>query len=1167
MELMQLVHLAAFALIIMVIAYRLPKLAMSRPTAWLMLVALVTLTGLTAWRQLPLELMPNVSYGHVSIYIDVRGGMPPPEVERLVTKPVEAAMGTVSKLKRIISTSKKHRAIISLEFEPGTNMDLATLEVREKFLSVKSQLPKMIEKPVIAHYEEADAPVVIAALTSQNQSPEMLRQLVERSLKEHLLRLEGVANIEIGGGRTRKILVELDKHHMVAQGLSTQQIVSVLEQNNLTVRVGSLAQDHIQMGVRALGAFRSLDEIRHLGLAVTEQGGMIRLRDIGTVKDDYLAAESHSRLNAKTAVTLYIQKESSANTVAVVKKVETLLRQFKQDLPTDVTLAVISNQGQQIKSALQAVAMTLVFGICLVVLVISWFLAIQPVTRLLCIGLLSLLLLSIMASNIWQFSFAVNVSLVLIILMLTGLLAWWRKDMRPAFIVAGSMPVTLLITLSWIYIEQYSLNVMTLAGLVLGIGMLVENAIVVLENYDYRLRQSPHLPAQHIMAKSAQEMIAPMMGGTLTTIVVFLPFAMLQKQAQLLFAGIAFTVTATLLASLLTSLTWVPALGAMLPPPEKRVTDTTVSHMTVWIKRLAQRWRAIKRSLKLRLRKHRLLLIMLGVVVVTVSLFVTTHLTPWVTAYAVLVLAGLTAGVAMVVYYGNGLKWIITHRWVTFLLVAVLTLLSGLIFITALPKDFMAASEQSEFVVYIECSSGLRLDISNQVVQEVEEKIKNTVAIKSALKHLSSRVEGWSSKVYVTLKPRHQRTLSTQDVIDRLRPELNSIGEAYDTFIYFSEPRQGKELVLDVYGYHYETLARLAMQLANGLAQIPGLSDIKVRYRPGRPEASIKLQASRVAQFGLTNRGVAEAVHAQIQGLRATSFYHDDNDIETVVRLKPNQVATMAQLKKLQLATPKLGHIPLEHISDFEFGLSPSEIWHQDKTRMIQVSANLGNRPLGQAAQAAQKIIAKTTFPEDYYADLGGDYEAMVAANRSFWIALLLTLLLIFMVLAALFESWQQPVIMMISVVLASIGAVAALAVTGCTVSLGVSIGLLMLGGIVVNNGIMLVDRINHCRAAWPHISLTKIVIWAGKQRRRPILITATTTLFGLLPMALDQSDSAVLWRPLAITVIGGLISGTVMTLLIVPSVYLFFDSSRVWIREKSYHRYQQLLMLFSPQK
>jgi HAE1 family hydrophobic/amphiphilic exporter-1 len=399
----QLAHLTVLGLLtLLLVARRLPMFAMTRPVTLGVILSALGIFGAAALLQLPVELMPNVAYGNVTVFIDVRGGMPPPEVERLVTKPVEEAMGSVSHLRNLFSSSKKDRSVVTLEFEPGTNMDLAALEVREKFLRVKHRLPSEIEKPIIARYEESDAPVLIAALTSDLQTPEELRRLVDADLKDRLLRVDGVANVEVGGGRERKIVVDVDRAKLAAVGLPIKRAVGILEQNNLNLRAGQVADNPtLVMGVRAVGAFRTLEDIRNMTLTVDKNGGRVRLKDIANVQDSFLENESFSRLDAKSAVTVYVQKESMANTVRVAGQVGEVLELFRTRLPKDVQLVVITDQRRAILSSVEAVRITLIYGVALVVLILPLFLAKTAGSKGLAWIFLSLLAVTMVGS--WAF--------------------------------------------------------------------------------------------------------------------------------------------------------------------------------------------------------------------------------------------------------------------------------------------------------------------------------------------------------------------------------------------------------------------------------------------------------------------------------------------------------------------------------------------------------------------------------------------------------------------------------------------------------------------------------------------------------------------------------------------------------------------------------------------
>jgi HAE1 family hydrophobic/amphiphilic exporter-1 len=1167
----QLAHLTLLGLLILLVARRLPMFAMTRPVTLGVILSALGIFGAAALLQLPVELMPNVAYGNVTVFIDVRGGMPPPEVERLVTKPVEEAMGSVSHLRNLFSSSKKDRSVVTLEFEPGTNMDLAALEVREKFLRVKHRLPSGIEKPIIARYEESDAPVLIAALTSDRQTPEELRRLVDADLKDRLLRVDGVANVEVGGGRERKIVVDVDRAKLAAMGLPIKRAVGILEQNNLNLRAGQVADNPtLVMGVRAVGAFRTLEDIRNMTLTVDKNGGRVRLKDIANVQDSFLENESFSRLDAKSAVTVYVQKESMANTVRVAGQVGEVLELFRTRLPKDVELVVITDQRRAILSSVEAVRITLIYGVALVVLVLPLFLAKTAGSKGLAWLFLTLLTVTMVGSWAFRLPLAGTELLAAGVGLLMLVLSLFRPDLRSAAVVALSIPVSVCVTLALMYLEGITINVMSLSGIVLGIGLLVDNAVVVMENYDRLMTENPNGNRKEIMAQAAREMEGPMVGGTLTTVVVFLPFSLLAKQTQLLFAGISFTVTASLFASLFVALTLVPALGALIDPHHFKETRLDEWMKTAWGRCKSIFPRGLLNIQKFRERlKPRIPLPLgedvpkgqvrglvdgkkwlfpaVGLLLIGVfSILIGTTQKSWLGALsganAGLAAAAVALGVWKLRRYADHLtqafhhpKWLLGAAGIVFL-AAIAT------FIKVLPKDLMASSEQNEFVVFVELDTGVRLDISNEIVQEVERTVRDHPKIKHTVKNVSSKVEGWSSKVYVTLKDRTERRETTQDVINTLRPDVDKVLEKYEkeykAFCYFSEPRSGKEIFVELFGRDYDTMAKVALEVAGRMGKLPGLSDVKIRYRPGRPQISVIVDPVRAAQFGLDTQEISESLHAQMRGLRATTFYEKSEEVETVVRLEPSQRETLDQMKNLLLSLPTGEQVPLANVAQIEGDLSPSEIWHRNRARMIQVSANLGNTSLESAANAVKEALKQVSFPPEYYADIGGQYEDLVQADKDFWKAMALTLFLVFLVMACQFESYSQPFVIMATVPLSLIGAVAALGVFGATVTLGVSVGLLMLGGIEVNKGIMLIDRIHLIQAANPEGGLAGAIVTAARTRIRPIFMTTATTVLGLIPMALDRSESASLWSPLAITVVGGLISSTVLTLFVVPVLY-----------------------------
>ncbi|MCB4755986.1 MAG: efflux RND transporter permease subunit [Elusimicrobia bacterium] len=1042
----QLIVLVVFAGLILTFARRLPAFSLERPISLLMSLVGLSLGGLLAFWVLPVELMPNASFGVITITTPVRGGMSPTEIERQVTKPVEEAVSTVSHVRNLVSHSANGKSVVSIEFEPGSDMDFAALDVREKFSRVKAQLPKEIEPPIIAHYRESDVPVYITALTSQKKSAEELRFLVDRDLKEKLLRVRGMANVDVAGGRERKIIIDVDHDRLSAHGLDIRQVVDAVEKANVNLRGGDLLTGSRQAALRTLGQYSSVDEIGRTILGISPQGTSLHVRDVADVRDDYLEPESLARLNSHSAVTVYLQKESGANTVQVVKRARRVMADFKKTLPEGVSLIEISDQAEAILDAVGAVRETLFVGILLIVIILSLFLGLQS-----------------------------------------------------AMVVAVSIPLAVLITGAIMYFEGLSVNIMTLSGLAVGIGLLVDNSIVVVEIIQQKATGDLNRRRSKILTAAAQVTPA-IVGGTLTAIVVFAPFFLLSKQLQILYSGMATTIIVALLSSLYIALTTVPSLSFVLPA------------------RLSG-WRAFAGMTTLRHHLEK------GNEVVE----------KWKRLYARL------------------LPRFIEYRRLGLGLIALTFLLALTVFQFHIEKNFSAGSEANEFIVFVELPSGKALDVSDRIVGEVEKAIQSDKKLAGNVQTLTTRVEGWSSKIYVTLTSPRKRTLSVQAMIDRLRPLLANVGRAHEAFIYYSSAKVGQELTVNVYGEEEKTVAEHAMQLAGLFDQTPGLTDTKIRYRPGRPEVNIQVDPQRAALFGFNPTEVGNILHAQTRGLRATYFRQNGEEIETIVRIKAWERDSIVAVKRLLLAAPSGRLIPLESLADFDYALAPSEIWRNNKQRMIQVSANVKGLSLERAAEKAKALINQIPFNTDYWAEVGGDYADRLQALRDFRKAILLTFILIFVVLACLFESLLQPFLLFVSVPLSFIGVVAALLITRTPVTMGVMVGILMTGGIVVNNAILYVDHFNAHRSG----PLLGNLIEAGSARLRPILLTKLTAVLGLLPMALDHRSGAELWRPMAIATIGGILSSLVLTLFVLPALLYIVETqcrqplSWSWLRKK----------------
>ena len=750
----------------------LPGFANHRRVTILMITLGMILLGAVTLNRLPMELMPNIGFSTVTIYVSIRGGMPPVEVENLVTKPIEEAMGDLTHLKKIESLSEEGSATIEISFQPGINMDFAALEVREKFNRIKNKLPKEIEKPVIARYNYSDMPVMIVSVVS-TYSPEVIRQIVEDNVKPRIKRINGVANVEIVGGRERKILIEVDQSELQAQGIPIKRVVEIINQNNLNLLVGDIKRVKDKFLIRISGQFKDIKDIENLGVIVTPHGGsLVKIKDIATVKDYYLEPTGFSRTNYTSAVTLYIQKESTANTIRVTDGISEELNKIIPRLSRELKLVTVFNQGDFIRSSIKTVKISLVFG-----------------------GLLAIFVLLV-----------------------------FLKSLRATAIVGVSIPCCVMITFVFMYLGGLSLNIMTLSGLALGVGMIVDSSVVVLENVFQKREKG--MPQDKAAVLGAEEMAKAIIASTITTVAVIIPFLLIaNKKTRLLYSSLGFTIVFALLASLFIALTLVPMLCG-------RIKFDTTTHFPV-------------------------------PEVIEDKISDETRMKSW---------------------YRSLLTFTLRFRVLFITSTLILFLLAAFIF-TKRGAEVWGGAEEKEFDIFIEMPTGARLTKSDEVVVRIEDMLRDFPGVKT----VTSRVKPWSPRVHVELHSRRRRRRSTKEIIEILRKKGRELEKDIPgLFIYFKEPERmtTKEITIDIYGYEYEELKKIAGFIAQQMEKIKGLTDIRIRMRNPRPEIQVIVDKERATIWGFSVKEVAEILHAQLRGLVPTRYHSKGKEIETIVRLQ-----------------------------------------------------------------------------------------------------------------------------------------------------------------------------------------------------------------------------------------------------------------------------------------
>jgi HAE1 family hydrophobic/amphiphilic exporter-1 len=1071
----------------------LPRLAVRRPVTTLMIYVILTALGVYSFLKLPVDLLPDANPGTLTVHIGVRGGLPPEDIENLVTKPVEEAVASSQRLRDMISVSRKDRSVVTLTFEPGTDVNFAALEVQERLAKIKNKLPRDIEKPIVAHYGENDYPVLILALTSKDEryNPEVLRTLVDQKMKPVLARISGVANIEVGGGRERKILVEFDQSRLSAMKLSIRQVISSIGSNNLNLLSGRVDEERLSQLVRVQAAYQTVEDIKKLPVVVTREGSQILLEQVADVKDFFMEAQSYSRLNGEKNVSVYIQKDSQGNTIRTAKRIRDQIDKFKADpqiIPPGVETKIISDKSVFIADAVNNVTGNLTWGALLTWLVILMFF----------------------------------------------------KEWKHTTLVFVSVPIAVLITFSCMHLFHVTLNSMTLMALALGIGMIVDSASVVLDNIlDAKRRAlclNPGADLTEPTIRATEELYLSLLGSTLTIGVVFLPIVFINQQVKILYSGLAFTIIVSMFASLFVAVTLVPLVAARIPLPghsgilSPGAVEALQRHGDA-------AWSRVPGRLK-------------SAAIHAGNL--SGRAAGRVAAYAPRVGKGWALLRERVRTGWARLRWEYQDhprrlfvRWsayamrdqkALFTMMALLTGLCAATYLFWMDKDFLGSTEQNEFIIFVELPAGSKLDVSDKVVREVEELLAKVPTVAKHTKSAASRVEGWSSKIYVTLVSQKERDRSVQDVITELRPKVRDIGAEYNTFIYFSEPESSKEFVIDVFGPDYGKLKDLALAIAQRLEGVNGLTDVKLRYKEGRPEVCVVVDKDRASLFGLTVKDIAETLHAQIRGLRATFLNTGASQTEVVSRSLERFRKTIEDVDYLPMTGQEGVQVPIKSLATMDRRLTPSEVWRKSKQRMIQVSGNRQKMALSAAAKKVLRALKGLRVETGYYYQVGGDYENMLENEREFRFAFLVMVGLVFAVLAGLFESVPHALVIMTTIPMGLIGAIPLLYFTKTPITMSVFIGMILLGGIVVSAAIILVEKINQARAEGRE--LKRAVLEAGWMRLSPILNTSLTTIVDLIPMAFDKSESSQLWVPLALTVIGGATVSTFLTLFMVPPLY-----------------------------
>ena len=1013
------------------------KLSVKRPVTITMIVLVIVLLGAISLTKLPIDLFPEIEVP-VAVIVTSYSGTGPQEIENLITKQIEGAVSTVGNIDAVNSISSEGNSIVIAQFNYGTDMDLASLEMREKVDLVKGFLPEDANDPMVLKIDPNSMPIIQIALSTKGSLAE-LQSLAEDSFSQRLERLDGVASVDIGGGFTNEIEIAVDQSELSNYGLSINQLSQLIGASNMNLPGGTVNKGDQKLAVRVTGEFQNIDEIKNMPIPLVS-GDVIKLQDIAQVALINKDISSISRTNGRDSINISIQKQSGKNTVQVANLVNEEIESLKKDYP-DVEINVVLDTAMYIKSSINTVAKNAIFGSLLAVLILYIFL----------------------------------------------------KNLRTTLIIGISIPISLIASFILLYFSGITLNMMTLGGLALAVGMLVDSAIVVLDNI-FRFRTEGYTKIDAAI-KGASEVGMAITASTLTTIAVFIPIVFIEGFVGTIFKDFALTVSLSLGASLMVSLTLIPMLSSKI----LTISSDVEGHKK---RKLQKVYDAFDNSYFKVENAYRKLL-------------------------------------------NKGIR----NRKTTIILALLIFFLS-IASLFGVGMEFLPATDEGTISISVALPLGAEIDKVEQVAQIIEEKLSSIPEIDVVSTNIGSGdiLRGSSTTsngatISVGLIKLSERDRSTASVSEEIRNLVKDIPGAEISISETSSMGMmtaGNPVSISIKGAELDVLEDVSNDFREIIETVEGTREVKTSLSDAVPEVEVLVKKDMAATYGLTAAQIATAVRNGASGSTVTRFKDQGEEIDVVIRALGEVTESISNFEQMDITTPTGINIPLSQVAELSIEKGPIMINREGQERVVTVTSQIVERDLKSITTDIEAKLEKYEMPKGYTYTMGGENKEMIEAFSQLGLALLLAVILIYMVMAAQFESLIYPFIIMFTIPLAFSGGALALFLTRRSLGVTALIGVIILAGIVVNNGIVLIDYINVLRKEGK--TREEAISIAGPVRLRPILMTTLTTILGLVPLALGIGEGSELMAPMGTVVIGGLSLSTVLTLVIVPVIYTVFD-------------------------
>ena len=1015
----------------------LSKIAVERPITLLMSTLIFVGFGIYGLQNLRLNLYPDVSFPTITVYTSYEG-VAPEDIETLVTRPIEESVGSISGIRRIRSLSSQGASVVKLNFNWGTDLYEAENDVRKQLGFVERSIPDDAQSPLVFSYDPNQEPIVVLTLTSNARSPRDLRTYANQILEQRIERVNGIASVETSGGLERQINVTIDNEKMRLYDITIAEIAAKLAQENIQVPAGQLSEGNTIYSLRTIGEFKNIDQIRNTIITVRE-GQALLLKDIAVVDDGIAQPIGNVHIDGEDGVILNVYRQSDANVVSAATDVIESLDDIKRSLPQDVQIKVLTNKAEFIQQSIQNLLLTGIQAVILVVLI---------------------------------------------------LLAFLRSG-RSALIIAISIPVSIITTFMVMDFADLSLNIISLSGLTLAVGMVVDDAVVVLENI-FRFREDG-ADRKTASIMGAREVAVPVVVSTLTTLVVFLPILFVPGIAGFLFRDLALTISFSLTVSSLVALTLIPMMTSLFFREEKTNFEAT-NKLAVILSNLLEKLEDQYRFLLNRLIQRS------GLVV-----------------FAALLLFGAT----LPIFYQLG-------------------------------GEFFPRVDENAFTLEVQREPGVNLFELERSIRQVESIIQQQVpearlvvadyGDKEGVEG-ADNPGGYRGTIRVELVGQKERKRGQFEITQSLLGSLEQVPgvQIKELIIDPLSPDGENGLMVQIFGYDPELKKELTEGVKARLSSIEGGVNLFSSSDQGRPELRLIMDRERISRVGMNTNQVASAVSDAVKGNVATSFVDQGVEFEVLVELDPKDKSETLDLSNIQIQTPAAGWMPLKNLARLERYTGPTNVMRINQERVTEITAELAGTDLKAASDQARLLLDQVDWPDGYRYELAGTAEEQAESFGFLLLAFAIAGILTYMVMASQFESLVEPFIIIFTIPLALTGVLLMLWATGTSISVTSMVGLILLTGIVVNNGIVMIDYIKILQARG--MERSQAIVTGAVRRLRPILMTAFTTILSMVPLALEIGSGSETWSPMARTVIGGLTMSTLLMLFVVPCLYLIINS------------------------